>query len=154
MFFSYAASVTLLSFAIFGLWCFGRELWVWLVEPYLYRTPKISFLVLVKDIEQDIEEMLRHLMLEIETSDRECQVVVMDCGSEDLTYAITQRLSREFHSIISICPQNAPNGVSDALPYCGGSVVHLLDTVHRMEPANFISVVCWLMKESAKQKVD
>lgn len=144
---SYTVSVILLSFAMFGIWCFGRDIWIWLVAPYISRKPKISFLVLVKNIEHDIEEMLRHLMLAIDISGNECEVIVIDCGSEDMTLRIVSRLSREFHSLISLQQENVPNGINDALPYCAGGVIHILDTVHRVDPENFQAVVYWLMKQ-------
>lgn len=151
MFFTYGVSVMLLSFAMFGCLCFLKDLWSWIVQPYFYKIPKISFLIVIKDIEQDIEEMLRHLMQEIEIAELECEVVIVDAGSVDLTYPIIQRLASEFHQItaVQVIEENA--AIEATLPRCSGAVLHILDTIHRMKPTELIPVVCCLLKESSKK---
>lgn len=145
---SYEASVLLMSFAMFGFWCFFKEFWAWVVQPHLFKTPQVSFLIVVKDLEQEVEEMLRHLMLEIEIADIDCDVVVVDCDSEDLTYLIVERLSKEFHELTAVHSNGIQAPVGGALAYCRGGIVHVLDTIHRIDPAHFVSVVCWLLKET------
>lgn len=153
MVFTYGVSVVLLSFAMFGCLCFLKDLWSWIIQPCFYRIPKISFLVVIKDIEQDIEEMLRHLIQEIEIAELECDVVVVDVGSVDLTYAIAQRLAGEFHPIIALQATEESTAVMQAMPHCKGAVVHVIDTIHRSTPAEFVPMICWLIKETSKKIV-
>lgn len=149
---SYEVSVLLLAVAIFGLWCFIKDLWAWIVQPYLLHVPQVSFLIIVKNIEQDIEEMLRHLMLEIELADPECDVVVVvDARSDDLTYPISERLAREFSAIRVVRSSGSEFSMQEALANCRGGIVHVLDTVHRIDPVHFIPIVCWLLKEPGRR---
>lgn len=148
MFFSYGASVLLLSFALFGICCFLKELWSWVVQPYLFKVPEVSFLVMVKDAEQEIEEMIRHMMMEVELAGIDCDIVIVDCGSNDLTYSILERLSKEFYVITAVRSSGGPEVMRDALTYCEGGVIHVLDTINRIAPEHFIAVVCWLLKET------
>ncbi|MDF2565906.1 MAG: hypothetical protein K0Q53_2310 [Massilibacillus sp.] len=150
---TYGMSILLISFAIFGLWCFSKELWSWLIAPYIGTVPSISFIIVVKNIEQDIEEMLRHLVLEMEMADIDCDVVILDCDSCDLTYPIIERLSKEFEQFTAVHSQKPTIAVEDALPYCIGTIVHVIDTVNRIDVNQFISIICWLMKQSSEKVV-
>jgi hypothetical protein len=107
----------------------------------------------VKNIEQDIEEMLRHLVLEMEMADIDCDVVILDCDSCDLTYPIIERLSKEFEQFTAVHSQKPTIAVEDALPYCIGTIVHVIDTVNRIDVNQFISIICWLMKQSSEKVV-
>ena len=81
--FTYCMSVVLLSFAIFGGYCFIKDLWLWHRELRIKEQYGFSMVILVKDIENDIEEMLRHLMMEIEIAEMDCEVIVYDDYSQD-----------------------------------------------------------------------
>ncbi|WP_110955262.1 glycosyltransferase [Anaerosinus massiliensis] len=150
---TYGVSVILISFAIFGLWCFCKDMWSWFVAPYIGTVPSISFIIVVKNIEQDIEEMLRHLMLEIEDADLMCDVIVLDCNSEDLTYPIIERLSREFDQITALHSSKLAIAVEDALPYCTGNIVHVIDTVNKIDIVHFLTIICWLVKQASEKIV-
>ncbi|HEY3425094.1 MAG TPA: hypothetical protein VGL27_09880, partial [Negativicutes bacterium] len=82
---SYTASVIMLSLAMYGLWCFLHDLWDWFLDPRLSKLPSTSFLIVVKNREQEIEDMLRYLVREIEATVVPCDVVVVDYDSDDLT---------------------------------------------------------------------
>jgi len=150
---NYEMSIILISFAIFGVWCFSKDLWSWFIAPYLGLVPRISFLIVVKNIEHDIEEMLRHLVLEIELADLECEVVILDCNSSDLTYPIIERLSKEFDQITAVRSTKITIAVEDAMPCCTGTVVHIIDTVNRVEVSQFIAVICWLIEQASEKTV-
>lgn len=141
---SYEMGVTLLSLALFGGWCFLQELWCWLIAPRVLPRPRLSFLLLVHDIEQEVEALLRHLQLELETAEVDCDVIVLDCGSADLTPEISARLENEFANLRLVRAESAD--VRRALMECRGEVVHVLDTVHRITPDALLPTVRWVLK--------
>ena len=147
---SYEAGVGLLSLALFGGWCFLQELWQWLIAPRLLPKPRMSFLLLVQDIEQEIEELLRHLLLEAEAAEVECDVVVLDCGSADLTPEIGARLPREFGNLRLLRADGAD--FAAALAHCRGEVVHVMDAVHRIAPEALVPAVCWILKRERSRR--
>ena len=145
---SYGASVILLSFAILGLWCFFKELWTQIVKEHLFTIPKITFFILVKNIEDDIEEMLRHLALEIENSKCECEVILIDYTSEDLTYPIAKRLAKEYAPLISVYDESSFNDMKLSLLCCEGKIMHIIDMTKCFEPKEFVPLICWLLREN------
>lgn len=147
---SYETTVALLSLALFGGWCFLQELWQWLIAPYVLPKPRMSFLLLVHDIEQEIEALLRHLLLEVEAAGVECDIIVMDCASEDLTPEISARLEREFANLHLVRTDGAD--VGEALPHCRGEVVHVMDTLHRIAPEALVPAICWILKNGRARK--
>ncbi|MEG6585020.1 hypothetical protein [Dendrosporobacter sp. 1207_IL3150] len=151
MFFSYTASVILVSLAMFGIWCFIKDLWTWLLQPQLVRLPSVTFLIMVKDIEQDIEEMMRYLMREIESSDVECDAVVVDCNSDDLTPAILVRLAHDLPGLTIHKATGYNRPIAEAVPYCRGTVIHVLDVVNRLNCDEFMVAVCSLMRQSCNE---
>lgn len=150
MAFSYEASVILLSFAIFGIWCFFKNLWEEAVLDHRFEVPKITFFILVKNIEQDIEEMLRHIAYEIEKSGFECEVIVVDHTSDDLTFPIAKRLAREYYPTISVYDESKFNNMKLSLLYCGGNVIHVIDMIKHVEVKAFIPLVSWLLRGNRK----
>lgn len=146
MVFTYTASVILLALAMFGTWCFIKDLWNWLLRPQLLRLPSVTFLVTVQDNEQDIEMMLRYLLRAVADSGAECDVVVVDCDSRDLTPGILRRLAEELPGL-QVCQASGPAcSLAAALPLCRGAVIHVLDTVHRLSCDEFMTVVCGLLR--------
>ena len=146
---TYTASVILVALAMFGSWCFVKELWNWLLRPHLVRLPSVTFLVMVKNIEQDIEVMLRHLMRQIEDTGMDCDVVVVDCSSEDLTGSILARLAMELPEL-TVCSTELPaRSMAAGMPLCRGAVIHVLDTVHRLNCDEFMIAVCSLLQRDS-----
>ena len=148
MCFSYGASVILLSFAIFGVWSFFKNLWEDAVATHSFEVPKITFFVLVKNMEQDIEEMLRHMAYQIKTSEFDCDVVVVDYTSDDLTYPIAKRLAKEYYPMISVCDESKFDNMKLNLLYCDGSIIHVIDMIKHFEPKEFIPLIGWLLRKS------
>ena len=149
--FSYCVSVVLLSFAIFGGYCFIKDLWLWHKELKIKEHYPFSIVVLVKDIEEDIEEMIRHLMLEIEIAEMNCDVIIYDDYSQDLTFSIAKRLEREYASLMVI-QYNEQNSSFQAMSNAAkGDFIQFLDTIHCINPKEFCEIVTWIFKPHTKQ---
>ncbi|MCX7781218.1 MAG: hypothetical protein N2491_09965 [Negativicutes bacterium] len=131
MFFTYGASVALISLAIYGLLCFIHDLWGYYSRHRQKLRTGVSLLLLVKDIEQDIEFLMRDLLELMEHVEGGCDAVVVDCGSSDLTYEIARRLAAE-HPAVGVVSLPGSRPVNEAMPLCRGSVIHILDLIGRM----------------------
>ena len=153
MFFSYTSSVFLLSLAMYGIWCFLKDMWDWLLEPHLLFIPSVSFLIVVKNLEGEIEELMRYTMREIEESTISCDVVVVDSCSDDQTPAMLSRLAEEFAvlRVVNVLANARP--VTEALPLCRGSVVHVLDLGTRITGEEFMVTVCALLRRDRREVV-
>jgi len=151
--FTYTASVILLSLAMYGAWCVIQDIWNWVLRPRLLRIPSVTFLILVKNLQSDIEDMLRYLEREMESMDLDCDAVVVDCNSEDLTPAILDRLAKEFPEIRIYLPVDNSRPVAEALPLCRGAVVHVLDLVNRLSVEDFMATVCALLRHAGHEVI-
>ena len=151
MFFPYTVSVILVSLAMFGIWCFIKDLWCWLLRPQLMRVPSVTFLIMVKNIEQEVEEIIRYLMREIDNTDLECDAVVVDCSSEDLTTVILTRLECDMPGLKVCRAMDHSRSLGAALPLCRGSVIHVLDTVNRLSSEQFMVTVCSLLQRDSQE---
>jgi hypothetical protein len=141
----------MLSLAMYGLWCFLHDLWDWFLDPRLSKLPSTSFLIVVKNREQEIEDMLRYLVREIETTVVPCDVVVVDYCSDDLTPTILQRLAFEFEVLHVVHLPEHSRPVAEALPLCRGAVVHVLDMSNRLNNEDFIAVVSALLRQNSRE---
>ncbi|SDF79230.1 hypothetical protein [Sporolituus thermophilus] len=150
MFFSYTASVVLLSLALYGLWCFLKDLWDWYLAPKVFRPPSVTFLVLVKNAEQEIEDLLRYLIRELESADTDVDAVVVDCGSTDLTLPIVERLAAATETVTVLPLPASARPVAEALPLCRGKVVHVLDLTSRLRGQDFLVSVCALLRSDCR----
>lgn len=133
MFLSYTASVILLSLAIYGLWCFVQECWNWYIKPRVLHLPSASFLFIVKNMEQDIEQMMRGILREMESSSITCEAVVVEAGSDDLTPRILVYLAGESALLKVIHLPREDRPIVKALPVCEGAAVYVFDLVNRMD---------------------
>lgn len=151
MTFAYETSVILMSLAIFGVYCLVKDLWLWSIESRDSIVPRMSLLILVKDIEQDLEDMIRQLMLEIQAAGVECDVVICDYYSEDLTYEIAKRLEREYAGVTTVRSRHVNLIISEVLPYARGTTIQILDVVKRIKPEEFFGVVTSIFKPYSKK---
>ena len=150
MSFSYTASVILLSLAIYGGWCLLRDMWQWYLEPRLIRPLGSTFLIFVHNQEEEIEELVRYFLQEMEMSEVECDAVVIDCASTDLTSAILERLATD-HSLLHVVTlQDSSRPVGELLPLCRGSVIHILDMSNRLNSSEFLVTACALLRQSGR----
>ncbi|BBB91675.1 MAG TPA: hypothetical protein PKA28_09090 [Methylomusa anaerophila] len=152
MFLSYTASVIVVSLALYGLWHFIKDLWEWYANMELVCHPNSSLLILVKNMENEIEDLMRFLILELESAGEEhCDAVVIDLGSQDLTLAILTRMATQSECFTFISLPHVARPVEEALPMCRGGVVHVLDLTSRLTAKEFIVSVSALLRQDTKK---
>lgn len=127
--------------AVFGMLCLGHELWLYIVERRYRYAPSVSIVLAVKNIERDIEYVLRQLVENCETRSRDYDIVVLDCDSADLTYAIAQRLSRESDYLRAVPATRLSRDLASVLPHCRGEIIHVIDAVDRVERERLVDCV-------------
>lgn len=84
--------------AVYGGWRLASTAWCWLLS-LRQVPPRLGLLFVVQDNEDNIEGLIRQLALDcyfLGNYHAPDQVVVADLGSRDQSYAILQRLAREF----------------------------------------------------------
>ncbi|CUH94453.1 hypothetical protein P22_0519 [Propionispora sp. 2/2-37] len=145
MFLSYSVSVVLISLAIYGSWCFLQDLWLWLKKPRRMQNFGVSFLLVVRNREQEIEDMLRDLVRELELADFECDVVVLDRNSGDLTSRMLNRMVGEYPLLRVVHAPDSVLSIAEALPLCRGEVVHILDVGNRLTVKGYYDVLRLLL---------
>jgi len=150
LFFTYTMSVILLSLAMYGLWCFLNDSWKWWLEPRLVPMPSCSFLVVVKNLDGEVEDLLRFLARKIETAEIDRDIVVVDVSSNDFTAAILEKLASDIEIIQVVIRPAGPRAISEAMALCRGTVVHVLDLSNRMSSEEFMMAVCALLREDSQ----
>jgi ribosomal silencing factor RsfS len=140
-------SVILLSFAMYGAWCFFHDSWKWWLEPRLMPMPNCSFLVVVKNLDGEIEDLLRFLVRKIENSENDDDIVVVDVSSNDFTAGILERLASDIEIITVVVRPAGQRVISEAIALCRGKVVHVLDLSNRMNAEDFMVTVCALLRQ-------
>ncbi|MBP2636903.1 MAG: hypothetical protein H6Q72_2810 [Firmicutes bacterium] len=153
MFLSYTASVILVSLALYGLWYVIKDMWAWCTGLAYMQLPDASFVILVHNMEYELEELLRFLAAEMATGSYECDVIVVDCGSDDLTPAILRRLASEMPGLTVVSAGRAMRPVAEVLPICRGAVVHVLDLTGRLKTRQFMAVVSSLLRQTQAEPV-
>ena len=146
MFFSYTMSVVLLSLAMYGIWCFFHDSWKWWLEPRLMPVPSCSFLIVVKNLDEEIEDLFRFLARKIEHAEIDSDIVVVDVSSNDFTAAILEKLASDIEIIRVVIRPAGQRAISDAIALCRGTVIHVLDLSNRMSTEDFMVTVCALMR--------
>ena len=141
MSFSYMTSIGLVALAMIGVWTIFRDIWRYLVEPHVMKSPSISLLLAVKDKEAQMEEIMYYLAAKVEQAAVPVDVVVIDCGSTDLTPSILAKLAPDYAWLTIIYTVTA-HGVEEALPVCRGSVIYVFDLVNRLKTGDFFTALC------------
>lgn len=149
MFFTYWASVVLISLAIYGILCLMYDLWGRYMQTGFRYQASVSLLILVKDREQDIEMLVYDLTGRMERSRLTCDAVIVDCGSDDLTYDILSRMRELSPALDVVRLAGSLRPVSEALPLCRGEIIHVLDLTCRLSPALLIPAVDRLLWQGA-----
>ncbi|QDR81981.1 hypothetical protein [Sporomusa termitida] len=147
MFLSYPVSIVIVSLALYGLWYVLKDVWNWFTALELVRLPDASFIILLKNMEYEVEDLMRYLVSELEEGSHGFDAVVVDCGSDDLTPVILQRLAGEMPVLTIVHSRSSLRPVSEAMPLCRGSVVHVLDLTTRLKTEEFIAVVASLLRQ-------
>jgi hypothetical protein len=143
-------SIVIVSLALYGLWYVIKDVWNWFITLELVRLPDASFIILVRNMEYEVEDLMRYLVNEMEEGGHEYDAVVVDCGSEDLTPTILKRLAGEMHAVTVVLSTRTMRPVAEALPLCRGSVVHVLDLTSRLKTEEFMAVVASLLRQNKR----
>ncbi|SDD78122.1 hypothetical protein [Sporomusa acidovorans] len=151
MFLSYSATVILLSLALYGLWYILKDAWGWFTTLEFVRLPTASFVILVHNMEYEVEDLMRFLIKEMAEGGHEIDVVVVDCGSDDLTPTILRRLAGEMPALTVVNSVSMARPVAEALPLCRGAVVHVLDLTSRLKSKQFMAVVSSLLRKNQRE---
>jgi hypothetical protein len=145
LFFTYGASVLLISAAIYGIFRLGQDLWTYYCRGGFSRQPAVSFLILIKDMEADVEFFMRELIERLEQVEFPVDAVVVDCGSEDLTYDIAVRIADLSPAVEVVSMPDRVRPVNETMPLCRGTVIHVLDSLNRLAARELIAVVDGLL---------
>jgi len=141
LFFSYFASVLLLSLAIYGLWQLIHEVW----RAYLaWRLPeplRASLLIIVNNSEMQIESMVRYLLEQAADDSFWCEFVIIDYASEDITPVILDRLEQHYPMLRVFHLSHLARPISEGIAVCRGEVVYVLDFVNRLRVENFTTAI-------------
>lgn len=145
MFFSYTVSVVLLSLSMYGLWCALQDIWKWWLERPLTAMPSHSFLVVVKNLDAEREELLRSLIKIIDEKGMDWDVVVVVTGADDLPLGFVERLLGDGDRIQVMLSFGSQQAMQEAIFLCRGKVVHILDLCNRISGEEFMVVLCSLL---------
>lgn len=151
MFFSYSASVIVVSLALYGLWYVIKDIWNWFNTLEFVRLPDASLIILVRNMEHEIEELVRYLVGEMHEGGHEYDAVLVDCGSDDLTPIIMARLASDCEILTVISAGRTDRPVSEALPLCRGAVVHVFDLTSRLSMQEFMVVTTSLFRHNKRE---
>ncbi len=151
MFLSYTASVILVSLALYGLWYVIKDMWAWFNALQFMQLPAASFVILVHNMEYEVEELLRYLVWEMAEGGHDYDVIVVDCGSDDLTPAILRRLAGEMSVLTVVCAMRSVRPIAEVMPLCRGAVVHVLDLTGRLKSGQFMAVVSSLLRQNQRE---
>lgn len=153
MFFSYTVSVILLSLSMYGIWCFFQDLWKWWLERPLESMPTCSFLVVIRTLDGQTEELLRFFADEMERKNIDWDIVVVVASYNDLPVTFLEGLLSDTDKIQVMINPNGHQAVSEALGLCRGKVVHILDLCNRLSIDEFMVTVCALLRQESHEVV-
>jgi len=142
-------SVVLLSLSMYGVWCFIHDSWKWWLEPRLMPVPSSSFLVVVKNLDEEVEDLFRFLARKIEHAEIDSDIVVVDVSSNNFTAQILEKLASDIEIIEVLVRPAGTRAISEAIPLCRGKVVHVLDLSNRMSSEDFMVTVCALLRQDS-----
>ena len=146
MFLPYWLSVVLLSLALYGLWHFCRDLGGLWGAPLPDRPLTTSLLVIVRNAEAVVEGRVRDLLHQTAFSSPWQEVVIVDHGSCDLTPAILTRLAAVFPILKVVCLPVGVMPVGEAMAFCQGDIIHILDMEKRIPPDRWAAAVRMLIR--------
>lgn len=141
MFFPYALSVILLSLALYGLCQVIRDVWKLFFWPEGTKAPRISLLLVVRNLEYRIEGLVRYLLQEVSDDVRLYDIVVVDYESEDLTPDILDRLAVAYPALKVVHLPLTCRPVHEGLSFCQGEMVQILDFVNRLSADQAVAAI-------------
>ena len=95
--------------------------------------PSASFLFIVRNMEQEIEQLIRGVLRDMESASITCEAVVAEAGSDDLTPRILVYLAGESSLLKVVHLPREERPILKALPVCEGAAVYIFDLVNRMD---------------------
>lgn len=138
-----------MSLALYGICCLIHDAWRWgMSARYARGNPSTSFILVVKNLDLEIEWVIRCIEQEIEKAGVDCDLVVVDCGSNDLTPSILEHMKEESDVIEVLHVKDGARPVAEALPLCRGAVVHILDLANRLNGDECKGAVRMLLSRS------
>jgi hypothetical protein len=144
LFFSYFTCVILLSLALCGLWQIMRG--VWQACFAAKQTCRASLLVVVRDSQEEIEGIIRSLLLEMADDLKWYELVVIDHASADITPAILDRLATAYSELKVVHLPATGRPVTEGIAFCQGEVICVVDFISRLRPEDFPAVIQKLRK--------
>jgi len=151
MVFSYTMSVLFLSLSMYGMYCFFHDLWRWWLEPGLADMPSGSFLVLVRNLDREIEDIFRYLTVSIEEAGLDWDIVAVDLSSNDLTACILERFASRSDRMQVLVLSSSSKPVGEAMALCRGKVVHVLDLSHRLNTEECMIAIRTLLRQGKRE---
>jgi len=145
VFLPYWLSVIFVSLALYGLWHLARELAA-AAFSRADRPVSVSLLVIIRNAETTVEGRLRYLLRQAAEAPVWEEVVVADCGSEDLTPLILTRLASGFPLLKIVHLSAADRPVPEGMAFCQGRVVQVLDLVNRLDGDDWNAAVRTLLR--------
>ena len=146
MFLPYWLSVIILSLALYGLWHFCRDMCGLWSSPMPGRPLTVSLLIIVRNAEDIVEGQVRGLLHQTVFTSPWQEVVIVDHGSDDLTPAILTRLAALHPLLKIVCLTVAARPVAEAIAFCQGDIVQVLDMETRVAPAEWEAAIQRLIR--------
>jgi hypothetical protein len=141
LFFSYFTCVVLVSLALYGLWQVLRDVWQACFAARLQHSLQASLLIMVRDSQEQIEGIIRTLLLETADDLKWCELVVIDHASQDITPAILDRLALVSPLIKVVHMPAAVRPAAEGLTFCQGEVICVLDLISRLKPEDLPAAI-------------
>ncbi|MDR3562399.1 MAG: glycosyltransferase [Negativicutes bacterium] len=141
MFFPYITCVVLVSLALYGLWQLTRDVWQAWFQAGLEHSFRASLLLVVRNSQEQIEGMIRSLLLETAADRKWCELVVVDHASEDITPSVLDRLAAADPWIKVVHLPAAARPAAEGIALCQGELICVLDFINRLRPDEFPAVL-------------
>lgn len=123
----YLAQLIISLLAVYGMLVLAKKFNHWLFLKSLGQVcPSLSWVMLTKNQERQIEGVVRQLSAICKENDCIRDLVFVDRGSHDATFAILQRLSR-YNRDFTVLQETAGQGLEDAVEACRGHAICVLD---------------------------
>jgi len=136
---------------MYGIWCFLHDAWQWWLEPHWLGRPSCSFLIVVRKLDGEMEDLFRYLARQIEYAEFDADIVVVDVSADDVAAVMLERLASEMEIITVFFTAAGSRAIGDAMALCRGKIVHVFDLSHRMSMDDFMGAVCSLLRHNPDQ---
>jgi len=151
LFLSYTAGVIVVSLAIYGFWQIIKDIWSFINNFNNSVLPPSSLVVILKDMENDIEYLIRFLSFEmafinLKTGEDPIDIVIVDAGSTDLTLSILKKMAEEDDFFTLVTLPCAKKNTKEILPFCRGALIHIFDLTGRMKKEEFKTAARFLLQ--------